>query len=134
MVRYVPWSRLRRDDEENVIGFLGEAFALKPDEKSPSYVWLEYFEGDRQKRIEHSVTTFRGTIKVGSKSAFAIGKIGKIKSICEENGFRVRVVYDPIDGNPAHSEIRKFPRDEVALLEALATEAFVDLVKNSDVT
>lgn len=133
VVRYVPWSKLRRDEEDNVLGFLGVAFALKPDEDAPSYVWLEYFEGGHPKRVKDSVHIFRATMDVGKKSAFAIGNVEKIRAICKEGGFSVRIVYDPIEENPAHSEIRRFPRDEHALLEALASEAFADLVKNSDV-
>ena len=73
VMRYVPWGKLRRDGDDNVLGFLGEAFKLKPDEDSLSVNWLEYFEGDRDAKIQASVRTFRSTLTVGTKSAFGIG-------------------------------------------------------------
>lgn len=134
IVRYVPWSKLRRDGDDNIVGFLGVAFARKLGEDAPSYIWLEYFGGTKEYRVKESVYMFRSTIQVGKKSAFGIGNVGKVKSICDANGSTVRIVYDPVSGNSAHSEIRRFPIDDFELLEALAADAFVDLIKNSDIS
>jgi hypothetical protein len=49
VMRYVSWARLRRDEDDNILGFLGAAFQLRPDEESLSVNWLEYFDGDRCK-------------------------------------------------------------------------------------
>lgn len=135
VMRYVPWSRLLRDEADNVIGFLSQAFALKPDEESLSVNWLEYFGGDRKTNIQDSVLEFRRTYTVGRKSAFGIANVKKIKDTCSATaGVKVRVVYEPSRKNPAHSGIRRLPRDDVALLDALAADVFSELVKNSDVT
>lgn len=133
VMRFVPWSRLRRDEDENVIGFLPHAFELRPAEQSLSVNWLEYFNGDREIRIQESVKIFRNTRVVGKKSAFGIGNVGQIKEICGANGAPVRIVYEPEVNNPAHSAIRRLPRDDLSLLEALAADAFVELVRNVDV-
>jgi len=134
VMRHVPWGRLRRDDADNVIGFLSQAFALKPDEESLSVNWLEYFGGDRKTNIRYSVLEFRRTYKVGKKSAFGIANVKQIKDTCSATaGVRVRVVYEPSRKNPAHSGIRRLPRDDLTLLDALAVDAFSELVKNSDV-
>jgi hypothetical protein len=131
VMRYVSWARLRRDEDDNVLGFLGEAFQLRPKEESLSVNWLEYFDGERDAKIHLSVKAFRGTIMVGAKSAFGIGNVGKIKEICRTNGASVRIVYEPTDDNPSHSGIRRLPRDDLSLLEALAADAFVELVQNT---
>ena len=130
VIRYVPWTRLRKDENENVIGFLWQAFELKPDELELSVNWLEYFEGDRDRRIRESVKVLRNTRKVGVKSAYGIGNVGQIKRTCSASGVQVRIVYAPEDNNPAHSVIRRLPRDDSSLLEALAADAFTDLVHN----
>jgi hypothetical protein len=131
VMRYVPWARLRRDGDDNVLGFLGEAFQLKPKEESLSVNWLEYFHGEKDEKIHLSVEAFRHTITVGKKSAFGIGNVAKIKDICRANGASVRIVYEPTDDNPSHSGIRRLPRDDLSLLEALAADAFVELVQNT---
>ena len=114
VMRYVPWGKLRRDgdDNDNVLGFLGTAFKLKPDEDSLSVNWLEYFEGDRDAKIQASVRTFRSTLTVGTKSAFGIGHVRKVKEVCRSRGVNVRIVYEPTDNNKSHSGIRRFPRDD----------------------
>jgi hypothetical protein len=131
VMRYVPWGKLRKDEDDKVLGFLGEAFKLKPDEDALSVNWLEYFDGDRETKIHESVKTFRSTLKVGSKSAFGIGNVSKIKEVCLAGGASVRIVYEPEDNNKSHSSIRRLPREDVMLLEALAADAFAELIHNS---
>lgn len=135
VMRYVPWTRLLKDEADNVIGFLPQAFALKPDEISLSVNWLEYFGGDRMANIRDSVNDFRRTIPAGKRSAFGIANVKKLKDTCSSiAGAKVRVVYEPSKhGSSAHSGIRNLPRDDLTLLDALAADAFCELVKNSDI-
>ena len=133
VMRYVPWSRLRKDEHENVIGFLWQAFELRQNESELSMNWLEYFDGDRDEKIRQSVRIFRQTRKVGPKSAYGIGNVGKIKRTCSEGGTQVRIVYDPEEVNLSHSVIRRLPRDDSSLLDALAADAFTDLLRDSAV-
>jgi len=133
VMRYVPWTRLRKDGDENVIGFLPEAFVLREGEQSLSLNWLEYFSGDRNQKIRESVNVFRRVRKVGPKSAYGIGNVRRTKEVCEANGARVRIVYEPDDDNPAHAGIRRLPRDDLSLLDAIATEAFTELVRNAEI-
>jgi hypothetical protein len=44
VVRYVPWARLRKDEEDNVIGVLGAAFRLREGEEYLSATWAEFFK------------------------------------------------------------------------------------------
>jgi len=131
VMRYVPWGRLRRDGDDNVLGFLGVAFQRRANEDSLSVNWLEYFPGDRDTKIRASVTKFRETIHVGTKSAFGVGNVARVKNVCRANGARVRIVYEPTDDNLSHSGIRRLPRDDLSILDALAADAFVDLVQNT---
>jgi len=133
VMRYVPWSRLRKDEDENVIGILPQAFALKEEEQTLSLNWLEYFSGDRDQRIRDSVSMFRRGMRVGAKSGYGVGNVGQIKEVCESYGARVRIVYEPEADNLSHSEIRRLPRDDLSLLDALAAQAFVDLVRDAEV-
>jgi hypothetical protein len=59
--------------------------------------------------------------------------VGPIKQTCVEKGHKIRIVHAPVDDNRAHAELRRFPRDDVALLEALAATTWAEVVFNSAV-
>ncbi|MGH6680563.1 MAG: hypothetical protein ACREDL_16905 [Bradyrhizobium sp.] len=134
ILRYVPWTRLRRDSEGNVLGFLPQAFQLREHEEYLSVNWLEFQEGDRPTRVRLSVWAMRDSFErpLGAKSAFAIGNVGRIKEICQAAGSRIRIVHEPDEPkNRGHSAIRRLPRENLTLLEALAADAFVERADNS---
>lgn len=133
VLRHVRWTRLLRDGDDNVLGFLGAAFALKADEEYLSVNWVEFFSGDRQSQINECVNEFRSQYDVSKKSAFGIANVCKIKAVCQEASRPVRIVYSPTPNLESHTSIQKLPRDEMALLEALATEAFTEMVMSAEV-
>jgi hypothetical protein len=135
VMRYVPWTRLRKDEDDNVLGFLPQAFELKLDEDALSVNWIEFYDGDWQTKIRDSVKAIRRSFdrEIGKKSAFGIAKIRRVKEICLEAGVRVRIVHEPEERNPAHSTMRRLPREDLNLLQALADDAFVDLIHNVSV-
>jgi hypothetical protein len=131
-MRYVPWGRLRRDEDDNVLGFLPEAFQLRQEEKFLSVGWIEFFNNPAT-RVHESVWSLRNSVKAGTKSAFAIGNVGKIKGTCLVRGAKVRILHEPTDDEPAHAGIRRLPRDDLILLAALAEDAFTEMIQNSSV-
>ncbi|MGO9485155.1 MAG: hypothetical protein ACLPX9_11310 [Rhodomicrobium sp.] len=134
VVRYVPWSKLRKDENDNVLGVLGEAFKLRPDEKSLSTTWLEYFAGDRSTQVTAAVKAIRASnLKPGGKSGFAIGNVESVASACADRKHKIRVIHEPEDDNEAHTSVRRFPRDDPELLELLAAGAWSYLVLNVNV-
>lgn len=139
VVRHVPWTKLHRDEDGDVLGVLGEAFAPRPSDNSALSVnWLEFYDGDWKTKIEASVNAFRASRmldgkKVGSRSDFAVGNVAKIKSICSTSSRAVRIIFAPSRNNPSHSVIRTIPSDDMTLLDALATEGIMELVRNSDI-
>jgi len=133
VMRHVSWNKLRKDEDENVLGFLPQAFELRPEEQSLSVNWLEYFPGDHANRIKETVRAFRKTITVRSKSVFGIAKVGVLKDICRSSGASIRIVYAPTFGNSSHAQICNLPREDLALLEAMAADAFQESVRNAEV-
>lgn len=132
VVRYVPWGKLRRDGDDNVLGFLPQAFQLRPEEEYLSVSWLEFYP-DLASNVRDAIWVMRKVMTVGAKSAFAIGNVGTIKETCLAREVRVRIVHEPEDDDPAHSAIRRLPREDLTLLAALAEEAFPKMVRNSDI-
>lgn len=136
-MRYVPWSKLRKDEDDNVLGFNPQAFQLRQNdgfpngwEESLSVNWVEYFKNP-ETQVRDCVWAMRKTRTAGTKSAFAVGNVGKIKQICLNRGFKVRVLHEPTDNDPAHAAIRRLPPDDLTLLEALAEDAFTDMIRNT---
>jgi hypothetical protein len=133
VIRHVRKNRLRRDENDTVIGFLPQAFALRENEASLSVNQLEYFNGDWDARIRLSILLYRNTFKVSNSCAFAIGNVGNIKAISQQSGASIKIVFSPSNAIPSHSDIRHLPREENALLEALALDAFTSMVFNRDI-
>ena len=82
VVRYVPWARLRKDENDNVIGILGAAFKLRQIEDYLSATWAEFFQGTRPECVVAAVQAIRASeIKVSPRSGFAIGNVGRVKEV-----------------------------------------------------
>lgn len=137
IIRYVPWSKLRKNENDEVIGILGEAF--KPRQKDSgglSATWIEYFKDcDHETRISSAIRVLRNSkLEVKPKSGFAVGNVENIKSICKNyKSIEVNVVYKPTSFNDAHVEVRRLPQDDTELHELLAEDAWSDLVLNSNI-
>lgn len=134
LVRYVPFTRLRRDDNDNVLGVLAEAFVLRPDEEYLSATWLEYFDGERQAQIVAAVQTIRSSrLAVKPRSGFAIGNVHGIAAGCGKCGCKIRVCHEPEDDNQAHTAVRRWPRENRDLFELMADEAWCEVILNRDI-
>ena len=140
VVRNVPWKKLLKDEDDNLLGgALGVAFELRQNansstgfEESLSVNWLEYFT-DPATQIRDCIWAMRKARDCGGKSAFVIGQVGTVKQVPLARGFRVRVIYEPEDDNLSHAGIRRLPPNDMSLMEALAAEAFTETVMNYDI-
>ena len=139
VMRYVPWTKLRKDEDDNVLGFNPQAFQLRTDEKSPtgweealSVNWVEHFRKP-ETQIRDCVWAIRKTRGVGAKSAFAVGNVGQIKETCLAHSVKVRILHESTDDDPSHAAIRRLPPDDLTLLAALAEDAFTDMIRNVDI-
>ena len=134
LARAVPWTRLRRDEDDNVIGVQAATFRLRKDEAYLSAAWLEYFDGSRQERIVSLVTEFRrSNMKPTVKSGFALGQNERIKDACAARNHRVRVIHEPTEDNVAHVAVRRWPVEDDLLCEQMAREVWSELIMNRDI-
>ena len=131
VVRHVPWKSLRKDAEDNVLGVLPQGFQLREGEDGLSLSRLEHFGENREeqlKEVTNAIRESKTSKSIGKKSALAIGNTLDIKEVCRKNGKSIRIVYRPSTPNPSHCEIKGLPREDVALLHALADEAFKETI------
>jgi hypothetical protein len=136
VIRYVPWIRLRKDENDVVVGVLGVAFRLRDEEEYLSSTWLEFFPGALADALVLAIKAIRASdIDVRPKSGFAVGNVGKIKAACLEDArkHRIRIVHEKADDNEAHVALRLWPRDNDDLLDLIAEEVWNDLTLNIDV-
>ena len=136
VIRYVPWSRLRKDEDDHVIGVLGAAFRLRESEEYLSATWAEYFASARPEFIVAAAMAIRASnVTVTPRSGFAIGNVGKIKETClaNERKHKVRIIHEEEDDNKAHTALRQWPRDNDPLLELIAADVWNEVVLNRDV-
>jgi hypothetical protein len=133
VARHVPWTRLRKDEDDNVLGLLPQVFQLRPDEPGLSVNWLEYYPGDHKARIHAVVNNLRANLDIRPKSAFGIGNVSVLEKCCNGNGASVRIVYAPTKGIPSHALIRDMSQDDLALLSLIAEDVFKEIVHNKDI-
>lgn len=133
LVRYVPWTKLRKDENENVIGVLAIAFELRPDEDSLSANWLEFYQGDRATQFSSMIASARkSSLPPTKKSGFTAGICGEIHAVARSNSASIRILHAPVDRNDAHVELRRWPRENKDLFDLLADEVWADLVLTKD--
>ncbi len=130
LLRHVPWAKLRKDGEENVVGVLYSAFQLRDDESGLSVTWLDYFTGTDEEKFHASVAEFSKSYKPSPKSAFALCNAGKIRALTAKSSNNIRIITVDDDNNLAHAEIRRL-NQEMELLELLATEGVSSFVQKS---
>lgn len=127
-MRYVPWTKLRKDENGNILGILGTAFALRPNEESLSATWIEYFPGTIEDQKNCAIYANRSNFNIKPKSGFAVGKVGAILATCNERNShkKTRIVYTPNKNNSSHAEVKSLSQDDTELLELLALDAWAD--------
>jgi hypothetical protein len=130
IIRIIPPARLRRDADNNVIGILSEAFRLRDKEEYLSATWLEFFDGDLHAAV-HVIRACK--FEVRKSSGFAIGNVDVIIKACASRNHAIRIVHEPTDENEGHAAVRRFPRDDILLEEALAESAWSELVLNVNI-
>lgn len=133
VLRHASSNRLNRDSEGKILGFLPQAFALRPKDKGLSVNWLEYFDGDQQFQIKESIRELKSVQDIRKSSAFGVAKVSNVKNVCDNNKLTVKIIYTPRDKILSHSEIRQLPMDDLLIQEALAYEAFTKLIPNSEI-
>ena len=137
VVRYVSWSRLRKDENDNVIGVLGAAFRLRPAEEYLSATWAEFFQQtSREECVSAAVRAIRASeIRVSPRSGFAVGNVRRIKDAClaDRQKHKIRIIHEPEDDNQAHTALRGWPREGDLLLELIAEEVWNETILNSAV-
>ena len=133
VMRHVPWSKLHKDENDNVLGILPQAFALRNGEDDLSVNWVEHYGGYLDEQIVKTVQDIRVAVKVGPKSAFGVSTVLAVKEACKNTTKSIKVVYWPNSKNPSHALIRHLPAEDIALFDALSKEAFSRLVHNSNI-
>jgi hypothetical protein len=133
VVRFVPYAKLRKNDEGQVIGVLGEAFRLRVDEDYLSSSWLEFFDGNTDQRLIEVKVAQSKTHTVGAKSGFSIGNVLKIKNACRDYGLKIRIEHEPTTENESHAAIRQFRSSDDELLDLLASEVWAELYEASKI-
>jgi hypothetical protein len=138
VVRYVPWARLRKDENDNVVGVLGAAFRLRNNEEYLSATWAEFFSASGcDENLACAVRAIRASdMDVRPKSGFAVGKVGPIKARClaDQKRYKIRVIHERTSDNPGHAALRLWPRENEPLLELLAETDWSTTLLNLNVT
>ncbi|HMI18791.1 MAG TPA: hypothetical protein VK533_04535 [Sphingomonas sp.] len=134
ITRFVPKNKQRRHPiTDQFQGISAAGFALRADDKGGlSVTWIEHYGAARPDNLREAAIAFRESQpskKIGAEGAFACAKVSAVKAKSAAFKKKIRVVVAPVIGNPGHAEVRHFTDDDIELLEALASDVFLDVVR-----
>ena len=144
--RHAPYKKVLRDnDDDTPIGLMPQAFEMREwvNEKALSVNWLEYYKKDREGNIIAMIKDFREARialgkKVGLKSVFGIGNVGKLMSVCANlQHTKVKVLFEDKKSkvhNKSHATIIRLPMNDDLIMQAFAGEVFTEIVANKDIS
>jgi hypothetical protein len=135
LLRYVSWARLRKDDNDKVVGVLGEAFQLRNGEEYLSATWAEFFEqASHEDNVTRAVGILRqSNLQVRPKSGFAVGQVKFIDEDCKACSCSVRFLHEKETDNPAHSALRGWGKLSDEQLERIAVNSWSSFRLNSEI-
>ena len=126
IVRYVPFGKMRRDENDVVNGVLGAALNLRSGEKYLSGNWCEYYTGASSESLRCAIEAFRNSgYDVRPKGHFVILPIEKVKSYFASRELKIRAIHHPEPENPCHAGLHRWPNDDFELLQRLADEEWI---------
>jgi len=136
-MRYVPYVRQHRDPETDAyLGLTPQAMELREEDKGGlSVTWVEYYGSYGIPAKRDAAIAFRealATKHIGSKAVFATAQVQSIVDASSNYRKSIRVVHDPVTGNPGHAEVRHFTDDDLGLLDHLAADVFTEIDKIAD--
>lgn len=126
VMRYVRRKGLRRDENGIVLGILPQALELRPKEEFLSVTWLEHFSLEYEEGFIEASKAICKTLEVKKKDGFSVSKVEDIFKGCASFDVKIRILHEPEEENSGHVAVRRFPRDNIELLDLLAAESFID--------
>lgn len=133
LMRLVPYGQqIRNPETDEFLGLQPQAFKIREtDDGGLSVTWVEHYGEKCQQTYETAAVAFRGNLEkphIPKKAYFAVGQAGKIKAKSLGYNKKIRIVHDPDGSNTGHALIRRFSDEDRRLLDALATEVFMEHV------
>ena len=133
VVRYIGYAKMRRDEDDNLLGPAPAAFQQKPNQDYLSVTWCEYFAGSANEQLRCAIEAIRDSnIQVKPKACFCVAITADLKAVAAEYNATTREIYFPEEDNPAHAGIYGIPPDELKLLEKLSSEAWGSFLTKDD--
>lgn len=128
IIRYVPWAKLRKDEDDTVLGPLYTAFELRTGEEYLSVTWCEYFSGNPEETLRCAAIAIRNSnFAVKTKGCFAVASVGDVLDFIEvesTDGIKLRIIHEPEDDNNAHVAVRRWPKEDMELLDRIAEDVW----------
>lgn len=134
VVRYVRGRLLRRDDDDNVLGVLPQAFEHREGEAYLSVTWLEHFDTEYEVGLRGAASAIRCQLIVKNRDGFTVGCVGVICELCSGFSLKVRLLHEPKPPeNTGYCAWRGARDADLELLDLLAADAFTDTRVAADI-
>lgn len=130
VMRYIPASKRFVADDGTMIGPSPAGFVLRAEDKGGlSVTEVEHYGPMTAATRTSAAAAHRESLtskKVGTSAIYAWSQISRAKKAASAYEKKIRVVHDPVSGNPGHAEVRHFTDEDLDLLDHFATNVFVE--------
>lgn len=125
IVRYVPYGKMRKDEDDNYIGPFPSAFEGRPVDHYLSVTWCEYSDGSQDSQLRCAIEAIRNSnINVKTMACFCVTDTPKVLDAISDTGRAGRAIFYPEEDNPAHAGVHGITPDDLLLLARLADEVW----------
>lgn len=128
VLRYISATKRFVDEHGTRLGPGPASFVLREDDKGGlSVTEVEYYGPMSSASRRVAATAYRESLeskKIGAQAIFAWARVEKIRDASLSFNKKVRIVHDPVTGNPGHAEVRHFSDEDLELLEHFSSDVF----------
>lgn len=133
IVRYVPYGKMRRDEDDNFLGPFPSAFEQREVDDYLSVTWCEYFTGEADCQLRCAIEAIRNSNwNVKAKACFCVADSPAVLRALKAAGRIGRVIYYPEDDNQAHAGVHGIEPEDMQVLALLADEIWCSFLTKSD--
>ena len=129
VVRHIRNKHLIKNEADEVLGAFPDAFSLRDGEAYLSTCWLEHFPGDDLTRLCAVRDRLAMAREIKAADGLGILNVGLVIDAGERRSRKLRVLHEPTPEDPAYSAVRGMMREDLQLLELLASDACIEVTR-----
>jgi hypothetical protein len=107
VIRHIPWNRLMKDEQGQIVGCFPQAFYARDGETYLSVNWLEYFSGGKRAQLKGVLQHLAAVREIKLKQGLGICTVVGVHQAYAALSKKGRVIHTPNAKQDSYSRITK---------------------------